>query len=407
VYVPTVMLAFTQGVIVLSLPLLANQRSDAYSFASIIVAAAAFGTLVADVPTGTLMIRLGLRTTMLLGAALVSLSTVALALPINSELILVLRIIAGVGTAFWGLSRYTFITQQVPPELRGRAIAGFGGINRVGVFAGPLAAGAIVTAAGLSAAFVLAGVLAALALVAAWLWIPHEIVASNVAPNGAPVTGAIRGTWAALEGIRSDVLFAASAQVLAQLVRQGRHLLVPLYGVEIFELTAFQVGLVMTLSAVIDMVMFGPAGFLMDRFGRKFATVPSFSIMAIGILMIPLASSFTGLLVAGLVIGLGNGIGSGTMMTLGADFAPQSFTSTFLSLWRFIGDSGQVIGPLVVGIVAEAFTLRQSAWVLAGCSLACAFMLMVLVQETRIDRTQAQRPADVADRDFKTQQQEG
>ncbi|HYH12804.1 MAG TPA: MFS transporter, partial [Thermomicrobiales bacterium] len=358
-----------------------------YSFASIIVSAAAFGTLIADVPTGTIMIRLGLRRTMLIGSALVTLSTLLLAAPLNSDILLVLRLVAGVGTAFWGLSRYTFITQQVPPELRGRTIASFGGINRIGTFAGPLIAGSLVTGVGLSASFLLAGVLAALALVAAWVWIPAEATAKPVKAHDAPDTGELKGTWRALAGRRSDVFFASLAQVLAQVVRQGRQFLIPLYGVEVLGLDAFEVGIVMTTSAVIDMVMFGPAGYLMDRFGRKFATVPSFTIMALGIAMIPFADGFAGLLAAGFVIGLGNGIGSGTMMTLGADFAPAGFTSTFLSIWRFIGDSGQMIGPLLVGVVAQYFDLHQSAWVLSVCAVGCALMLFFLVRETRIDRS--------------------
>ncbi len=397
VYVPTVFLAFAQGVIVLSLPLLANETSDAYGFASIIVSAAALGTLIADVPTGTIMIRLGLRRTMLIGSALVALSTCLLASPADSNMVLLLRLVAGIGTALWGLSRYTYITQQVPPELRGRTIASFGGINRIGVFAGPFIAGSLVTGFGLYAAFLLAGSLAGLALVAAWLWIPVDASARSEKPPGHPDTGEVRGTWRAIEGRRADVLFGALAQVLAQVVRQGRQFLIPLYGVDVLGLDAFQVGLVMTTSAVVDMVMFGPAGFVMDRFGRKFATVPSFSLMAVGVGMIPFADGFAGLLVAGLVIGLGNGIGSGTMMTLGADFAPPHYTSTFLSLWRFIGDSGQMLGPILVGVVAQFFTLRQSAWVLSGCALMCASMLFFLVRETRIERaTSVERPPGVA-----------
>ena len=407
VYVPTVLLAFAQGVIVLSLPLLANETSDAYSFASIIVAAAAFGTLIADVPTGTVMIRLGLRTTMLIGSMLVALSTVLLAFPLDSDVVLALRLVAGIGTALWGLSRYTYITQQVPPELRGRTIAGFGGINRVGTFAGPLIAGSLVTAFGLFSAFLLAGALAALAFAAAWRWIPVEATAKSVKPHGTPDTGELRGTWHALAGRRSDVLFASLAQVLAQVVRQGRHFLIPLYGVEVLNLDAFQVGLVMTTSAVIDMVMFGPAGYLMDRFGRKFAMVPSFSLMAVGVAMIPFADGFIGLLWAGIVIGLGNGIGSGTMMTLGADFSPAGFTSTFLSLWRFIGDSGQMAGPILVGVVAQVFTLRQSAWVLSGCAVLCALMLLFLVRETRIDRSRSDEAERQPQRDAALQKQGG
>lgn len=395
VYVPTVLLAFAQGVIVLSLPLLANETSDAYSFASLIVSAAAFGTLIADVPTGTLMLRLGLRRTMLIGSVVVALSTLALALPLGSTAILALRLLAGIGTALWGLSRYTYITQQVPPELRGRTIASFGGINRVGVFAGPLLAGWLVTVAGLHAAFLFSGVLASLAVAAAMAWIPAD---ARARPAGAPGhhAGEIRGTWEALAGRRADVFFASLGQVLAQVVRQGRHFLIPLYGVEVLSLDAFEVGLIMTISAVIDMVLFGPAGYLMDRFGRKFAIVPSFSLMALGIAIIPFADGFVGLMMAGVVIGLGNGLGSGTMMTLGADFAPAGFTSTFLSLWRFIGDSGQMLGPILVGVVAQMFTLRQSAWVLSACAALCAVMLFTMVRETRIERATSDgaTPAD-------------
>lgn len=407
VYVPTVFLAFAQGVIILSLPLLANETSDAYSFASIIVAAAAFGTLIADVPTGTVMTRLGLRTTMLIGAMLVAVSTLALAAPLDSNIVLALRLVAGVGTALWGLSRYTYITQQVSPEMRGRTIAGFGGINRIGTFAGALIAGSLVSSIGLYVSFLLAGGLALAAFIAAWLWIPQDVSTQPAKGHGAPDSGAIRATWDALAGRRSDVIFASVAQILAQVVRQGRHFLIPLYAVEIVGLDAFEVGVIMTTSAVLDMVMFGPAGYVMDRFGRKFAIVPSFTTMAIGIAMIPFADGFGSMLAAGIVIGLGNGIGSGTMMTLGADFAPTAFTSTFLSLWRFIGDSGQMIGPLLVGVVAESFTLRQSAWVLSGCSLLCAFLLIFLVRETRIDRTKSEQVTAEQSPDARLQKQGG
>lgn len=394
VYVPTVLLAFSQGVIILSLPLLATETSDAYSFASLIVSAAAFGTLIADVPTGSLMIRLGLKRTMVIGTVLVAGSTLLLAVPLGAEPQLALRLLAGVGTALWGLSRYTYITQQIPPHLRGRAIASFGGINRAGTFAGPLIAGWIVTQFGLHVSFAFAGVLGILAMLAARMWIPDDASARPSATAPGSHLGEIAETWKALAGRRADVLFGSLGQVLAQVVRQGRQFLIPLYGVEVLGLSAFDVGLVMTTSAVIDMLLFGPAGFLMDRFGRKFAIIPSFTLMSVGIAMIPFTDGFQGLLAAGIVIGFGNGLGSGTMMTLGADFAPTGFTSTFLSLWRFIGDSGQMLGPILVGVVAQVFDLRESAWVLAGCSAACALMMLVLVRETRVDR--ATRPAEPA-----------
>jgi MFS family permease len=120
----------------------------------------------------------------------------------------------------------------------------------------------------------------------------------------------------------------------------------------------------------------------MDRFGRKVASVPSFGIMAAGMLFIPFAGGFLGLLVAAVIIGFGNGIGSGSMMTLGADLAPPDAIGEFLGVWRFIGDVGSAGGPLVVGIVADALGLTATALALSGIGLAAAVILSVLVRET-------------------------
>jgi predicted MFS family arabinose efflux permease len=67
--------------------------------------------------------------------------------------------------------------------------------------------------------------------------------------------------------------------------------------------------------------------------------VPSFAVMALGVALIPLAGDFEGLLLASVVIGLGNGLGSGAMMTLGADLAPPGATGEFLGVWRLSATS--------------------------------------------------------------------
>ena len=168
------------------------------------------------------------------------------------------------------------------------------------------------------------------------------------------------------------------------MIRAGRHLIVPLYGADRLGLDAAQIGLIMTTAALLDVAMFVPAGMVMDRFGRKVAAVPSFAMMAVGVGLIPAASGFAGLLLAAAVIGLGNGLGSGTMMTLGADLAPPGATGEFLGIWRLIGDAGALGGPLAVGLVASAFGLTGGALALAGIGLAAALTLALLVRETRV-----------------------
>ena len=85
---------------------------------------------------------------------------------------------------------------------------------------------------------------------------------------------------------------------------------------------------------------------------------------------------------AAMLIGLGNGIGAGTMLTLGSDLAPTEGRAEFLGLWRFIGDSGHAAGPLLVGGVAEVMGLGSVPLIAAGMGLAGAGILGLLVPET-------------------------
>lgn len=130
------------------------------------------------------------------------------------------------------------------------------------------------------------------------------------------------------------------------MIRAGRQLIVPLYGANTLGLTVVEIGSIVSISSAVDMSLFLPAGILMDKLGRKFASVPSFIVLAIGMAMVPFAVNYTTLLVATCVMGFGNGIGSGTMMTLGADLAPKEATGEFLGVWRLIGDSGTSGGRL-------------------------------------------------------------
>jgi MFS family permease len=128
--------------------------------------------------------------------------------------------------------------------------------------------------------------------------------------------------------------------------------------------------------------MFFFAGWLMDKYGRKFAIVPCFAIQGIGMALVPFTMGFSGLALATVIIGFGNGLGSGTMMTLGADLSPDESRGEFLGVWRLIGDVGFTGGPLLVGAVADLFILSSAIWVVAGSGLTAAAIFLFFVPET-------------------------
>ena len=120
----------------------------------------------------------------------------------------------------------------------------------------------------------------------------------------------------------------------------------------------------------------------MDRYGRKYAVVPSFFIQAMAMALLPFVWNATTLAVAASLIGLGNGLSSGSMMTIGADLSPANARGEFLGIWRLIGDTGFMVGPLIVGGVAGALVLSASAWAVAGAGVMASVIFGLWVPET-------------------------
>jgi MFS family permease len=377
VYLPTFLLAFGQGMMVPTMPIYATWFESSLGLVSFAVASLALGTMLADVPSGMILERLGRRPMMLLGTAMVGASALALGLAHVYPELVIYRLIAGVGTAFWGISRLAFVTDVVPLHVRGRALSMFGGVQRIGMFAGPVTGGVLATAFDLRAPFFVAAGLALAATLVSASFVPETRSARPLAAHG---------RWRVMGNVlrrhHKDLLGAGTAQVFAQMIRSGRQIIVPLYGSTVLGLSVAEIGTIVSLSAIIDMSLFLPAGLLMDRLGRKYASIPSFVVMAIGMALLPFSSSFLTLLAATAVMGLGNGLGSGAMMTLGADLAPKEAAGEFIGLWRLIGDGGQMSGPLVVGGVADLIGLGPAAWVLAAIGGLAAVTIYFAVEET-------------------------
>ena len=382
VYLPTLILSFCNGLLLPVLPLYAGTFTDAYSLIGLVLAGEALGTLLADVPAGSLLRRMDRKWVMVLGVALVGVSVLALLWASTLAEVLGYRLLAGVGGALWNLSRHAYLAEATVSAQRGRTIALFGGTNRLGTFAGPAVGGVLAGMFGFGAAFVLYGVLAGVTVVLALLFIEKAEPLETSA-----LERPTHNLWHVLKAQRRVLAAAGTAQLLAQMVRASRRVLIPLYGADVLGLGVEAVGLVLSVSSFVDMAMFYPAGVIMDRWGRKFAIVPCFTLQAVGVLLIPVTTGFVPLLLAASLIGFGNGLGSGTMMTLGADLAPRDALGEFLGVWRLVGDGGATGAPLIVGAVADVLSLSLAAVVMAGVGAAAAATFAFGVRET-LQRTE-------------------
>jgi MFS family permease len=166
--------------------------------------------------------------------------------------------------------------------------------------------------------------------------------------------------------------------LLLSALRSSRQVVIPLWA-DHLGMDATQASLIYGISGAVDMLVFYPAGKLMDRRGRQWVAIPSTAIMGTALLLIPLTGGFIGLLLAGILIGFGNGVSSGLVMTLGADFSPDRGRGQFLGLWRFMSDAGSTGGPLLLSGVTALATLGAgvSATGVLGFAAAAVFAVVI------------------------------
>jgi MFS family permease len=376
VYLPNLLFSIGQGAATPVIALLALDLGASPAVAGGIVALLGIGTMVFDIPAGALVARVGERRAMVLATVL--LVVVAIALAFQPPLAVYAVLVFGIGCAWsvWALARLSFATEAAPLPHRGRVMSMMGGTMRIGQFIGPLLGGIVVIPWGLAGPFHLQAIFS-VAAVATLALAPGPTPMARPAAEPVEVGDMLRRH-------RRALLTAGSVAIALQVLRSARQAIIPLWGDHI-GLGASQISLIFGVSSGIEMAFFYPVGMVMDRRGRKWAAIPSLVTLSVGMTLVPLTSTFIGLLVVGVVLGFGNGLGSGVNMTLGSDLSPSLGRSHFLGIWRLIGDVGTAGGPLLVAVATSLLSLAFAPLAVAGVGIVGAAVMWRAVPETLRD----------------------
>jgi MFS family permease len=284
--------------------------------------------------------------------------------------------------AVFGLARQSYLTEAVPVAFRARALSTLGGVMRIGLFVGPFLAAAAIHRFGLGGAY---GVGIACLLFAALLGVKipdlvHHVETvvetADVAPARAPTLRSVTRDH------RRVFLTVGIGVLLVSAVRASRQAVIPLWA-DHLGLEASVASLIYGLAGGIDMLVFYPAGKVMDRKGRIWVAVPSMAIMGAALLLTPLAHGAIALLIAALAIGFGNGIGSGMVMTLGADYSPSPGRAHFLGVWRLMSDIGSSAGPALLSALTAVVTLGAGIAVTGAMAFGAAGVLWYWIPRAR------------------------
>jgi MFS family permease len=280
--------------------------------------------------------------------------------------------VAGMANAVFYLARQSYVIETVEPGLRARALSALGGSHRIGLFVGPLVGAGAITLWGDSAAY---GVSIAANLATVVLL----LVFRGEEPAGAPASRKPEhGSGQVLKDYWKLFATLGLAIIAVGAVRAARQTVVPVWAVHI-GLGAAQTSLIFAVASAVDMALFYPAGKVMDTWGRLAIALPSMTILGLTMMVLPLTHGLVALTVVAMAMSFANGIGAGIMMTLGADTAPEAGRLRFLGIWRFLGDTGNAAGPLVVSAVAALAGLAAGIVSVGSIGLVAAGVLWLMV----------------------------
>ena len=351
---PSLLFGLGEGAILPAIPLGARELGASVPTAALAVMLIGLGSLLCNIPASLITLHRGERWALVAAALWCALAMALCAWTTHLGLFALGCFMIGMAQSVFSLARQSWLTEAVPMAYRARALSTLGGVMRIGMFIGPFIAAVAIHRFGLAGAWVvgMAALLAA-ALVSARL---PELQPDAVAPAVPSAAPTLRST---LRDHRHVFVTLGIGVMLVSAVRATRQAVIPLWA-DHLALDASMAALIFGLANGIDMLVFYPAGKLMDQKGRLWVVLPCTLVMGLALLLMPLSQGAIGLLLAAALLGFGNGIGSGMVMTLGADHSPRIGRAHFLGVWRLMADIGGSCGPALLSLLAASLSLGAS-----------------------------------------------
>ncbi|HET9882159.1 MAG TPA: MFS transporter [Candidatus Binatia bacterium] len=380
------------SMLVPSIPVMATHFGISPGTAAQVVTALAFGRLAGMPISGVVLDRLGTRTALVAGPGLACAVALLAAIVPWFSIILLLLFVLGIAESIWVIAREVAGIDLALPNQRGRVLSGFHGVNYMGLALGPLAGGLLAETSGFRGAFIVYAACAAISVLLGFMVnnsrTPHSVQATAPA-GGRSITAwlqRLRNVRKLVDQIPPHfratyvvVVFATFTSFIHRVTTQS---MLPLFATTELGLSPKQVGLLFTISGVAAFVMILPAGFVIDKVGRKWATVPSTGIPALAFLLIPFAGNFSQLALLMLFLGIANGLSLGSLATSTFDVIPVNARGRLQALRRTIAEIGGVGAPLAGGILADNFNPGVPFLVYAPLIILSAVLLAFIARET-------------------------
>jgi MFS family permease len=372
------------GLIIPAIPIFARTFGVTNTLIGLIISSFAIMRFLSGLFSGKLVDRFGERLVLGSGLLMVSIFTLLAGLAQSYGQLLFFRTAGGLGSSMFSVSAGALLLRVVGDDQRGRAQSLYNGGFIAGGVAGPAFGGALLAISPRAPFFIYTALLIVAGTVS--LIFLHEkrlgSASKSVVSDGPALT--IR------EALKiRPYLYSLFLAFLGSWIFFGmRSSILPLYAIDDLGVSTAVVGLSFTLALIAQGAVMVRAGKYSDKNGRRPVILVGFAITLVSLILLTLSTNVTFYLISMLVLGLGAGFATSAGAIVGDVIKGKS--GKVYAFWQMAGDAGMMVGPLLLGVVADLFTYRTAVLV-----SALVFSLAILIA-IRIPETNSARLGDSA-----------
>ncbi|GEP26811.1 MFS transporter [Cryobacterium levicorallinum] len=361
------------GVVVPVLPVYVQSFGVGNLEVGAVVSAFALMRFVFSPACGRLIDWAGERTVLAVGIGIVALSSGLVGAADSYLQLLLLRGAGGIGSAMFSVSAMTLLLRTAEPGRRARAIGFYQGGFLIGGMAGP-AIGSLLATISLTAPFFFyAGTLTVAGLVGLFLLRSGGRGSALASADASAVRTPFRTV------LRDERFRAACLANFAQgWTSLGvRTTLIPLFVVVVLGGTSSWTGIALAAAAVAQALALAPAARFVDTVGRKPAIIGAFTVAGLAIVAISFAPNIW--VLGGLLCVYGVAAAfMGTAPAAAVGDAAGARGGRPVSVFSMCADAGAIVGPLVAGLLVDAFSFS------AGFAVGAVFLLIAAAYALRM-----------------------
>jgi len=379
IYIPAFFIFLGMGIVSPILAIYASTFNVSFAEVSLAISMYAVGRFVADIPVGILADRVGRKPLMIIGTIILASTSFLNASADIFWKFLIYRFLEGVGSSMWVTSRMALLADILKPEERGRVLSYFSSFMLIGSAAGPTVGGFVTVMWNIRAPFYIYTAVGLISLVLTVAFI-RETKGGHTSHTGESSFS----PKVALRIIKNKNFLMASVATFTMffLTAGVRDMIIPLYSSNVLGLDEVAIGTILSCATVMNLILTIPIGYMIDSYGRKSVILKSLYVTSAACLVFSFTNSYWTMALTAVLMGIG---------TSGAQQAPQAMATDVtinephglsMGIYRVFGDIGFIVGPTILGFIADNFGLRVPFYFMAALLFTNAMLFLFIAQET-------------------------